>query len=571
MQFVFNFVTIISAKTAKPDRRFLSGYSSLKGFPMKLVPKVLSYVLPTIMVLLLGLMIIQNACIKNALRSITKSDILVTTGLLEQFVATGQMETFSDYIGTLDKKEKGKEGIRKVALFKNDWTSKIHSEQSVSDISIPESVKRLITSNDTVVVTFSGKTGEVFWPSKFRKSCVQCHDDAKVGDLGAVLYIRFSTEKVTCAQKNNSFIALAMMLATFILLTLTIIIVLNKLVKRPVFKIVQLLEKVKKGDLSVRSNISSKDEIGAIGSMFNSTIESLEMMISGISANATNLEKAADGISSIAGQLAKGAEKMNCQSKAVSGSTQESAKMVSDISHKAATMSEVVRGVAESVEEISATLIEVARNCTQESSVTTQANEEAKITHQLTQRLAESTKNVGKIVFMISEIADQTNLLALNATIEAASAGTAGKGFAVVASEVKTLAQQTAKATKDISKQLEEISGNTEDLVNAIGKITSVIEKVNKISTTIAAAVEEQSATTTKIARNIGEASSAAESVAKNVETVTMEISGISRNSLQISDAIAANERVSAQTNQSALDLIGTARKLHEVIGKFKT
>jgi methyl-accepting chemotaxis protein len=134
--------------------------------------------------------------------------------------------------------------------------------------------------------------------------------------------------------------------------------------------------------------------------------------------------------------------------------------------------------------------------------------------------LADSAEKVGQVVRLITSIAGQTNLLALNATIEAARAGNAGKGFAVVASEVKRLANQTAKATDDISGQISRIQEATKEAVGAIENIVATINEISTIAITIAAAVEEQGSATAEIARNVQQTAQAVQEMAENISGV---------------------------------------------------
>jgi methyl-accepting chemotaxis protein len=139
--------------------------------------------------------------------------------------------------------------------------------------------------------------------------------------------------------------------------------------------------------------------------------------------------------------------------------------------------------------------------------------------------LSNSVRMIGDVMRLIQEIASQTNLLALNATIEAARAGEAGKGFAVVASEVKSLANQTAKATEEIQAKVSEIQGSSGLAVQAIQGIGSTVVRINQIATTVAAAVEEQGAATREIAGNVHQAAMGTQAVSGNIAGV-MEAAG---------------------------------------------
>ena len=180
-----------------------------------------------------------------------------------------------------------------------------------------------------------------------------------------------------------------------------------------------------------------------------------------------------------------------------------------------------VQTVASAAEQLSSSVMEISRQVSHSESVSTSAVSEAQRTNEMVQGLANAAGRIGEVVNLINDIAAQTNLLALNATIEAARAGDAGKGFAVVASEVKNLANQTAKATEDISVQVGDIQSATKQAVEAIKSIGSTIGQISEISSTIATAVEEQSAATQEIARNVEQASAGTAEVSTHITEVT--------------------------------------------------
>jgi methyl-accepting chemotaxis protein len=158
--------------------------------------------------------------------------------------------------------------------------------------------------------------------------------------------------------------------------------------------------------------------------------------------------------------------------------------------------------------------------------------------------LSEAAQRIGEVVQMINDIAGQTNLLALNATIEAARAGEAGKGFAVVANEVKHLANQTAKATDDISSQIQAIQATTAEAVGAIADIGKTIEEMNDIAGAISEAVDQQGCATREIARNINEAATGAQEVSGHIVKVThaaAEAGSSAREVLQAAEGLARN------------------------------
>jgi len=222
--------------------------------------------------------------------------------------------------------------------------------------------------------------------------------------------------------------------------------------------------------------------------------------------------------------LGTSATGMRTMSQQMSAAVEEANAKAARVATAAEEASVNVQTVAAATEELSSSVGEIGRQVGESTRIAADAVGEATRTNDTVHGLSQAADKIGDVVKLIHDIASQTNLLALNATIEAARAGEAGKGFAVVASEVKSLANQTAKATEEITAQVAAMQGATGDVVQAIEGIGATIGRINDITTTIAAAVEEQGAATQEIARNVNEVSQGTGQVSSNIVGVNQAV-----------------------------------------------
>jgi methyl-accepting chemotaxis protein len=226
----------------------------------------------------------------------------------------------------------------------------------------------------------------------------------------------------------------------------------------------------------------------------------------------------------VVSQVSAASTEMRASAETMAHTTQDTSARAGAMSGAADVAFNNTQSVASATEELSASIREISQQVASSASIANQAVLEAQRTDTTVTALADASQRIGEVVKMINEIASQTNLLALNATIEAARAGEAGKGFAVVASEVKNLANQTAKATEDISAQIAGMQTATGEAVGAIKAIADTIGRIDQIAATIAAAVEEQGAATQEIARSVQQAAGGAREVSDNVTAVSRSV-----------------------------------------------
>jgi methyl-accepting chemotaxis protein len=260
-------------------------------------------------------------------------------------------------------------------------------------------------------------------------------------------------------------------------------------------------------------------------------------------------------VGGLVGTLSSSSTNLEATARSMTGTASLNNEQAATVASAADEASAGLQTVASAAEELTASIGEISRQVAHSSKISMQSVEDARRTDALVRTLADGADKIGTVVGLIADIASRTNLLALNATIEAARAGDAGKGFAVVASEVKSLANQTGKATEEIGAQVAQIQAATKQVVEAIRGISATIEEVSAISTAIAVAVEQQGAAATEIAHNVQQTSLAA-------RAVTTGIGGVSQ--------VAAETGAAAgQVLTAAADLSKQAERLSSEANNF--
>ena len=293
-------------------------------------------------------------------------------------------------------------------------------------------------------------------------------------------------------------------------------------VARPIEHMTRAMRRLAEGDAEVTiPGVGRRDEIGAMAAtvaVFRDNLlhgraleEETALARAGAEAQrraamremADSFERAVGGV---LGAVTAAATELEATARSMSAIAAQAAGQSTAVAAAAEMASGNVTMVAGAAEELGASVREIGRQVSGSAELAQVAVDEAGQTGGLVADLRDAAGQIGDVVRMISEIAAQTNLLALNATIEAARAGEAGRGFAVVAAEVKELANQTTRATEDVTKQITRIRGSTDQAVAAIDAITGRVREISGVATSIAAAVEEQGAATGEIVRNVAEA-----------------------------------------------------------------
>jgi len=344
--------------------------------------------------------------------------------------------------------------------------------------------------------------------------------------------------------------------------------VIGRGISRPVKQLAGAMSRLTAGDKTVEVPVVGSDEVaemaGAFGVFKASMIKAEELQAKEMEAQRQRAERARQieiltdkfdqDVTGVLRAVGAATTEMQATAASMTATAEETSRQATAVANASEEASTNVATVSVATEELTASIHEISRQVQQSAQVAGRAVADADRTNVQVKGLADAAQKIGEVVGLINDIASQTNLLALNATIEAARAGEAGKGFAVVASEVKSLANQTAKATEEIGSQIGGIQQATGDAVAAIQSIATTIREINDIATAIASAVEEQGAATQEISRNVQQASEGTQEVSSNITGV--------------SEAAAATGAAAEQVNAAASELSQQSETLR---GKVET
>jgi methyl-accepting chemotaxis protein len=353
------------------------------------------------------------------------------------------------------------------------------------------------------------------------------------------------------------------------------------------------------GDLTIRLEEKSKDEIGQMARGLNNLIEKLHLTLKTTQKEAKKLLESSHALFDLSQDLSKSSNAMLERTSNASEATTNASKNAKSIANKAeqasSSTNELVSAaeqmsvnmnfIAGAVEELSTSFEQITDSSNESHIITMAANEKASEATSVMNKLGAAAKEIGLVTGIIKKIADKTNLLALNATIEAASAGEAGKGFAVVASEIKDLANQSAKSADDIAQRIDHIQSGTDSAISVINGVAEIIGKINVSVDSIANSVGQQTKASNEIANNTEQASIGARRVVGTMSEVASSVKDSAKSTVDVANdirsvsdnvgAIHSETQLSiasfAHLEHTANELEAMAENLDSIVSKFKT
>jgi methyl-accepting chemotaxis protein len=420
-------------------------------------------------------------------KAAVKPDGVSRAGYLE---VVGRLRT---HLKSVDTTTMTAEESKTFKAIRDDWDAFLAMDDTIVALFAQGTPQSVSKANETI--------GGASWDIYFRilKNTQTLVDSAQSRSNAAAA-------KATAASRTAQ-IQLGLAMVVALLLAVPLVYLTRRSIVAPLTAAVATLKAVAGRDLTRRVDTKAMGgELRDMGTAVNEAADTLGAAVSRIKADAARLSQASQALRTGTGRVVTGSN--------------DAATQVGNAAAAAEQVSTNSQTVAAATEEMEVSIQEIGHSAAQAASVSTEALSAASVAGERVRQLNGSSSEIGAVVKVINAIAQQTNLLALNATIEAARAGEAGKGFAVVAGEVKDLAQETARATEDISARVRAIQDDSSGAAEVIGTFQGVIERINDYVTAIAGAVEEQSATTAEMSRNVAQTATGSARIAEHVAAV---------------------------------------------------
>jgi len=451
------------------------------------------------------------------------------------------------------------------APFAAAWTE----GKATTGLKIPDGVplnKELSFLSDAILNGEKTGTVRLYYTDDFIRQ--EIDKQRQLSEKERVTFNEVAHNSIQMVKTTQIWVTLIILTA----LVLTIVLCLRVIVIRPINKLIQNVVNLAEGegDLTIRLDIQSDDEIGQLAGRFNGFIEKLHEIIGNVKMDAETVKASSEDFLGLSRQMRAGSDTISKQTQSVAGGASQLRDNMGSVATGCEQISSNAAVMATATEEMTITVADIAANCDKARAITADATQQAEITSGKVDSLGASANDISQITGVITDIAEQTNLLALNATIEAARAGEAGKGFNVVAHEIKALAVQTAEATREIKGKIDSIQDSTQETVTEVAKITDVISSINEIVAVIATALEEQATTAKEISGNIEESSVSLSEINGKVASSSHFSSEIAQNMDSLTTSAGEMVDSSKLVDQNADKLSSLAASLNELLKSFK-